>query len=460
MAAAASFFCALLFISVQHGVLGGYTRNDFPADFVFGAATSAYQYEGAAAEDGRGASIWDTFTHAGKMKDKSTGDVASDGYHKYKGDVKLMTETGLEAYRFSISWSRLIPSGRGAVNQQGLKYYNNIIDELTKRGIQVHVMLYHLDLPQALEDEYAGWLSPRIVEDFTAYADVCFREFGDRVSHWTILAEPNVAALGGYDTGEFAPGRCSDPFGVTKCTVGNSSVEPYVAAHNMILTHAAVVRLYREKYQTLQKGIVGINVLSLWSYPLTDSTADLQAAQRYKDFTKVQTELVKGTLDFIGVNHYFSLYVSDLPLAKGVRDFIADRSVSCRASKTDPSSGQQAPTQSMGDPHGLQLMLQHLKESYGKASSNDSLDDTDRVDYIKGYIEGVLNATRNGVNARGYFAWSFVDMFELLSGYQTRYGLYRVDFDDAALPRRAKRSARWYRDFLKSKRQPLQIAQQ
>uniref|UniRef100_A0A0E0JQ64 Uncharacterized protein n=1 Tax=Oryza punctata TaxID=4537 RepID=A0A0E0JQ64_ORYPU len=680
-AAAAAFFCAMLFISVQHGVLG-YTRSDFPADFVFGAATSAYQYEGAAAEDGRGASIWDTFTHAGKMKDKSTGDVASDGYHKYKGDVKLMAETGLEAYRFSISWSRLIPNGRGAVNQQGLKYYNNIIDELTKRGIQVHVMLYHLDLPQALEDEYDGWLSPRIVEDFTAYADVCFREFGDRVLHWTTLAEPNVAALGAYDTGEFAPGRCSDPFGVTKCTVGNSSVEPYIAAHNMILTHAAVVRLYREKYQTLQKGIVGINIISLWSYPLSDSTADLQAAQRYKDFTygcKVQTELVKGALDFIGINHYYSLYHGvlgytrsdfpadfvfgaatsayqyegaaaedgrgasiwdtfthagkmkdkstgdvasdgyhkykgdvklmaetgleayrfsiswsrlipngrgavnqqglkyynniideltkrgiqvhvmlyhlDLPQAledeydgwlsprivefgdrvlhwttlaepnvaalgaydtgefapgrcsdpfgvtkctvgnSSVEPYIAAHNMIlthaavvrlyrekyqiplqiCKqlkdtrisrtdASKTDPPSGQQAPTQSLDDPHGLQLMLQYLKESYADlpiyASSNDSLDDTDRVDYIKGYIEGVLNATRNGVNARGYFAWSFVDMFELLAGYQARYGLYRVDFDDEALPRRAKRSARWYRDFLKSKRQQLQIAQQ
>uniref|UniRef100_A0A0E0N3Z6 4-hydroxy-7-methoxy-3-oxo-3,4-dihydro-2H-1,4-benzoxazin-2-yl glucosidebeta-D-glucosidase n=1 Tax=Oryza rufipogon TaxID=4529 RepID=A0A0E0N3Z6_ORYRU len=431
MAAAAAFFCALLFISVQHGVLGGYTRNDFPADFVFGAATSAYQYEGAAAEDGRGASIWDTFTHAGKIKDKSTGDVASDGYHKYKVFHLLV-----KAYpKYSHFYSKFNSCGRGAVNQQGLKYYNNIIDELTKRGIQVHVMLYHLDLPQALEDEYAGWLSPRIVEDFTAYADVCFREFGDRVSHWTILAEPNVAALGGYDTGEFAPGRCSDPFGVTKCTVGNSSVEPYVAAHNMILTHAAVVRLYREKYQTLQKGIVGINVLSLWSYPLTDSTADLQAAQRYKDFT------------YGWILH---------PLVFGDYPQVMKKAIGSRL----PSFSKQAPTQSTGDPHGLQLMLQHLKESYGKASSNDSLDDTDRVDYIKGYIEGVLNATRNGVNARGYFAWSFVDMFELLSGYQTRYGLYRVDFDDAALPRRAKRSARWYRDFLKSKRQPLQIAQQ
>uniref|UniRef100_A0A0D9V715 4-hydroxy-7-methoxy-3-oxo-3,4-dihydro-2H-1,4-benzoxazin-2-yl glucosidebeta-D-glucosidase n=1 Tax=Leersia perrieri TaxID=77586 RepID=A0A0D9V715_9ORYZ len=509
MAAAALFCVLLMFLSVlQHGVLG-YTRSDFPRDFVFGSATSAYQYEGAAAEDGRMPSIWDTFAHAGKMKDKTAGDVAADGYHKYEGDVELMAETGLEAYRFSISWSRLIPNGRGAVNQEGLKYYNNVIDELVKQGIRAHVMLYHMDLPQALEDEYDGWLSPRIVEDFTAYADVCFREFGDRVLHWTTLAEPNVVALASYDTGELAPGRCSDPFGRTKCTVGNSSVEPYVAAHNMLLTHAAVVRLYREKYQALQKGIVGINVLCLWSNPLTNSTADLQAAQRYRDFVygwilnplvfgdypqimkknvgsrlpsfnKVQTELVKGAIDFIGINHYYSLYVNDVPLAEGARDFIADRSVCYRAYKTDPPTGQNDPTQYPSDPQGLQLLLEYLKDTYGyfpiyvqengkysflyrKGSTNDSLDDTDRVDYIKDYIEGVLNAIRNGVNVRGYFVWSFMDLFELLSGPsgdQTRYGLYRVDFDDDARPRRARRSARWYSDFLMNKQEPVLIARQ
>uniref|UniRef100_A0A0E0JQ61 4-hydroxy-7-methoxy-3-oxo-3,4-dihydro-2H-1,4-benzoxazin-2-yl glucosidebeta-D-glucosidase n=1 Tax=Oryza punctata TaxID=4537 RepID=A0A0E0JQ61_ORYPU len=181
---------------VIDGVLG-YTRSVFPQDFVFGAATSAYQwvpccelvrvqYEGAAAEDGRSPTIWGTENERQRYR----GDVAAYGYHKYKGDVKLMAETGLEAYRFSISWSRFIPNGRGAVIQEGLKYYNNVIDELAKRGILPHIMLYHLDLPQALEDEYDGWLSTRIVEDFTAYADVCFREFGDRVLHWTTLAEP------------------------------------------------------------------------------------------------------------------------------------------------------------------------------------------------------------------------------------------------------------------------------
>uniref|UniRef100_A0A0E0JQ60 4-hydroxy-7-methoxy-3-oxo-3,4-dihydro-2H-1,4-benzoxazin-2-yl glucosidebeta-D-glucosidase n=1 Tax=Oryza punctata TaxID=4537 RepID=A0A0E0JQ60_ORYPU len=303
-----------------------------------------------------------------------------------------------------------------------------------------------------------------------------------------LLGCSNIAALGAYVTGEFAPGHCSDPFGLTKCTVGNSSVEPYIAAHNMILIHATVVRLYREKYRALQKGIVGVNMLSLWSYPLTNSIADLQADQRYRDFSlptsdeekcrfsssilnKVQTELVKGAVDFIGINHYYFLYVNDRPLVEGVRDYVADRSVSYRVSKTDPPTEQHDPAQYPNDPKGLQLALEYLREYYGdfpiyiqengKGSRNDSLlDDTDRVDYIKGYIGGVLDAIRNGVNVRGYFVWSFVDVLDLLDGYQTRYGLYRVDFDDGALPRRARRSTRWYSDFVRSKQDPVLIAQQ
>ncbi|VAI22129.1 unnamed protein product [Triticum turgidum subsp. durum] len=164
--ASASFFYLLLsLLWVQDAAATGLgsTRSDFPQEFVFGAGTSAYQYEGAVVEDGRSPSSWDTFTHAGKMPDKSTGDVAADGYHKYMEDVKRMYETGLEAYRFSISWSRLIPNGRGAVNPKGLQYYNNLIDELVNHGIQVHITLHHLDLPQILEDEYGGWLSPRII---------------------------------------------------------------------------------------------------------------------------------------------------------------------------------------------------------------------------------------------------------------------------------------------------------
>ncbi|XP_044972907.1 beta-glucosidase 2-like [Hordeum vulgare subsp. vulgare] len=490
MGASAAFFCLLLSLWVKDAAATGlgFTRGDFPQEFVFGAGTSAYQYEGAVAEDGRSPSSWDIFTHAGKMSDKSTGDVASDGYHKYMEDVKLMSETGLEAYRFSISWSRLIPNGRGAVNPKGLEYYNNIIDELVNHGIQVHITLHHLDLPQILEDEYGGWLSPIIIEDFTAYADVCFREFGDRVASWTTVNEPNIGILASYDVAIFPPGRCSDPFGATKCTAGDSTVEPYIAAHNTLMAHASVVSLYRKKYQAMQKGVIGISIYSFWSYPLTNSTVDLDATRRCKDFffgwildplvfgdylqvmkknvgsrlppfTEVQSELIKGSLDFIGINHYYSLYVNDHPLETGVRDHNADISVSLRGSRMDPSSSQGLPVNVPSDPKGLQLQLEYLKETYrdlpvfvqenGMGSADDSLDDTDRVGFLSSYMERTLNAMRKGADVRGYFAWAFMDLFELLSGYKSRYGLYRVDFADERRPRQARLSARWYSGFLR-----------
>ncbi|KAF7032601.1 hypothetical protein CFC21_043757 [Triticum aestivum] len=488
----------LLLLSAAHGAAPalGYKRTDFPPEFVFGAATSAYQYEGAVAEDGRSPSIWDTFTHAGKMADKSVGDVAADGYHKYKDDVKLMVDMNLEAYRFSISWSRLIPDGRGAINPKGLEYYNSLIDALVQHGIQVHIMIYQLEYPQMLEDEYGGWLSPRIVEDFTAFADVCFREFGDRVTYWTTIDEPNVGAMGSYDIGGIAPGHCSDPFGVTKCSVGDSTVEPYIAAHNMLLAHASATRLYREKFQAMQKGVVGLSIYSLWPYPMTNSTADLEATKRCLDFflgwileplmsgdypermkkivgsrlpsfTRIQSEAIIGSADFIGINHYYSVYVNDLPLKKGARDYTADLSISYKASKTDPPAGKAPPTSFPSDPEGLQHVLLYLKEAYGdipiyiqengQSSSNDTLADTDRTDYLKSYIGSTLAAIRNGVNVKGYFAWAFLDVFEYLSGYQARYGLYRVDFDDETLPRQARLSGRWYSAFLKNNNDGIHV---
>ncbi|XP_052140811.1 beta-glucosidase 5 [Oryza glaberrima] len=493
MAAAIAVVYLSLLLLLLHGAAPavlGYTRGDFPEDFVFGSATSSYQYEGGFDEDGRSPSNWDIFTHQGKMPGRSTADVAADGYHKYKDDLKLMVDTNLEAYRLSISWSRIIPNGRGDVNPKGLQYYNDIIDGLVKNGIQVHIMLYQLDLPQVLEDEYDGWLSPRILEDFKAYADVCFREFGDRVAHWITIDEPNVASIGSYDSGQLAPGRCSDPFGIRKCTVGNSSVEPYIAVHNMLLAHASVTKLYREKYQVAGKGIIGISVYTFWAYPLTNSTVDLEATKRCQDFIvhwvlrplvfgdypqvmknivgsrlpsfiKAQSEDVKGSLDFIGMNHYYSLYVNDRPLGKGTRDFVADMSIYYRGSKTDPPPGKAAPTSIGPDPQGLRLMVQYLQETYGNlpiyilengyGSSNDTVHDNDRVDYLKSYIGSILTAVRNGANVKGYFVWSFVDVFEYLTGYGQSYGLYRVDFADESRPRQARLSARWYSGFLKNR---------
>ncbi|XVF69419.1 hypothetical protein PTKIN_Ptkin11bG0080600 [Pterospermum kingtungense] len=331
----------LLFV-FQLNLVHGYSRIDFPPPpgFVFGASASAYQYEGAANEDGRTPSIWDTFNHAGNMGG-ADGDIACDGYHKYKEDIQLMVDTGLDAYRFSISWSRLIPNGTGHVNLKGLQYYNNFINELIRNGIQPHVTLHHGDLPQALEDEYGGWVNRKIVRDFTAYADVCFREFGDRVLHWTTLNEANVFVLGGYDLGVLPPQRCSAPLPFN-CSKGNSSTEPYMAAHNMLLANAAVSKLYKKKYQDKQHGLIGLNLFSYWFVPLTNATEDIIATQRANDFyigwfmhplvygdypssmkgivgsripafTNFESKQVKGSVDFIGLNFYLTVSVKDQP---------------------------------------------------------------------------------------------------------------------------------------------------
>ncbi|KAL5701270.1 hypothetical protein ACHQM5_026624 [Ranunculus cassubicifolius] len=468
-----------------------FSRDDFPSNFVFGAGTSAYQVEGAVAEDGRSPCLWDIHTHAGKMADKSTGDVAADGYHKYKEDVKIMSDIGLEAYRFSISWSRLMPYGRGAINPKGLEYYNNLIDELISHGIEPHVTLFHLDLPQILEDEYEGWLSPRIIEDFTAYAEVCFREFGDRVSHWTTINEPNVMMLGSYDSGQLPPQRCSPP-GIFNCTAGNSSIEPYIAMHNLLIAHASVVAVYREKYQGKRKGMIGLNVYVFWCTPRTNSTADIEATQRANDFftgwainplvfgdypkrmkriagsripsfTSKQAELVKGSYDFIGVNHYFTIYIQDTSQTtpKGSHGgYSSDMAVKFSFTNEDMPPGPFVPTSAPFTPSGLENALEYFKDYYGNppvyiqengygAPYNETLNDTGRVEYISGYTESVLNAIRNGSNARGYFVWSFLDVFEFLSGYTTRYGIVHVDLEDKDLKRQPKLSAQWYSNFLK-----------
>ncbi|KAH7676643.1 Beta-glucosidase protein [Dioscorea alata] len=436
-----------------------FTRNDFPSDFAFGAGTSAYQVEGAAAEDGRSPSIWDTHTHAGKMADKSTGDIASDQYHKYKEDVKLMSDVGLEVYKFSISWSRLIPNGRGEVNPKGLDYYNNLIDELVGKGIQPHVTLYHLDLPQVLEDEYNGWLSPRIMDDFTAYADVCFREFGDRVTHWTTIAELNIMSQGSYDNGDFPPSRCSYPFGVTNCTAGNSSTEPYIVTHNALLTHASIFHLYKTKYQAFQHGWIGLNVYTLWYTPYSDSKADIQATKRVKDFmigwimdplvfgdypkimkkivgsrlpvfTKSQSKYLKGSFDFIGLNHYTSIFVIDNfaeALAMPIRDYSADMLATLTVWKNETPSEQYIPSSTPYRPDGLRKLLEYFKQKYKNPpiyiqengcglGMEDTMNDTYRIDYLNGYIGSTLEAIRNGANVKGYFVWSFTTPKWVFSG--------------------------------------------
>ncbi|KAI3977534.1 hypothetical protein MKX01_000447 [Papaver californicum] len=481
------------FCSCQNGN-NGFSRNDFPTNFVFGSGSSAYQVEGAANEDGRTPSIWDTYTHAGKMPDKSSGDITTDQYHRYKEDVQLMVDTGLEAYRFSISWPRLIPNGRGPVNPKGLEYYNNLINELISHGIQAHVTLFHYDLPQPLEDEYGGWLSRKIVKDFTAYAEICFKEFGDRVSTWSTINEPNVFVLGAYDLGFLPPQRCSSPFGLFNCTNGgNSTTEPYLVAHNCMLAHASVARLYKNKYQAKQQGLIGINLFAYGLSPQTNSVEDVTATQRAKDFyigwfaapfvygdypeimkrnagprlpsfTPYEAKLVKGSCDFFGLNHYASSLVKDNPesLKFEQRDISMDMAAQFVSNWS--GKGSVLPDEFPVTPSGLQGVLEYFKQEYGNppmyihengqrllaAPREKSVNDTSRVNYLKGYIGGVLDALRNGSNTKGYFTWCFIDSFELLDGYKSNFGLYYVDLiNDPDLKRYPKLSAHWYSNFLK-----------
>nr|TKR65658.1 hypothetical protein D5086_0000319200 [Populus alba] len=338
-----------------------FNRTSFPKDFTFGAGTAAYQSEGAAYIDGKGPSIWDTFTkqHPEKIWDHSTGNVAIDFYHRYKEDIQLMKKIGLDSFRFSISWSRVLPKGKisGGVNPLGVRFYNNLINELLANGITPFVTLFHWDLPQALDDEYSGFLSSKAVDDYLDYADFCFKTFGDRVKHWCTFNEPYSFSNNGYNGGTFAPGRCSNYVG--NCTLGNSGTEPYMVAHNLILGHAAAVKLYREKYQAIQKGKIGITIVSHWFLPKFNTTADRIAVSRALDFmfgwfarpitfgdypdsmrslvgnrlpkfTKEQSAMLKGSLDFLGLNYYTANYAESIPLtATGANlSYTDDRRVS------------------------------------------------------------------------------------------------------------------------------------
>ncbi|CAN6468869.1 unnamed protein product [Victoria cruziana] len=427
----------------------------------------------------------------GKMWDNSTADVSADQYHKYREDVKLMHDMGLDAYRFSISWSRLIPGGRGTVNPMGLEYYNNLINELLKYGIQPHVTLHHFDLPQVLEDEYGGWLSERIVRDFTMYADICFGEFGDRVTYWSTLNEPNAFSMAAYDKGIIPPQHCSSPYGLRNCSVGNSSTEPYIVTHNQLLAHASVVNLYKQKYKSKQLGQIGITILAYWFVPNTSRTEDVAATQRAFDFmhgwfinplvfgdypdtmkenvgprlptfSKYQSALVKGSFDFIGINHYVTMAISEnrQSAREKKRDYMEDMLASFVSNST--SLGSWPPFLLPNTPWGMQGVLEYIKTSYGNppifVHENGyampyalDLKDIKRVNYLNGYLEYLLRAVRNGSNTKGYFIWSFLDVFEVLYGFKATYGLYHVDFNDKELPRRARLSAHWYANFLKKK---------
>ncbi|XP_073010429.1 beta-glucosidase 24-like [Typha latifolia] len=476
----------------------GLRRSAFPAGFVFGTASSAYQYEGAAREDGRGPSIWDTFTHKHpeKIANGSNGDVAIDSYHRYKEDVAIMNDMGLNAYRFSISWSRILPNGslNGGVNKDGIEYYNKLIDELVSKGLQPFVTLFHWDSPQGLEDQYGGFLSHLIVDDFHDYAEVCFREFGDRVKNWITFNEPWSFSYGGYAIGILAPGRCS-PWDRPNCSSGDSGQEPYIVGHNQLLAHATTVALYKDKYKATQKGKIGITLVTDWMIPYSDSKPDRDSAKRALDFmygwfmdpltkgdyptnmrtivgdrlpkfTKQQSKMVKGSFDFIGLNYYTARYVHALPISNRVNksyntDSLTNKTVERNGIPIGPKAGS---TWLYIYPKGIRDLLRYTKTTYNnpiiyitengvdeindELSLREALKDNFRIEFYKQHLSYVQRAIREGVNVRGYFAWSLLDNFEWMDGYTVRFGINYVDYKDG-LKRYPKTSSLWFQKFLK-----------
>ncbi|XP_059438282.1 vicianin hydrolase-like [Corylus avellana] len=460
-----------------------FNRSSFPHDFIFGTASAAYMIEGATSIDGRGPSTWDNFIkkRPEKIHDGKNADVASDFYHRYKEDVQLLKTIGLDSFKFSISWSRVLPKGKvsGGVNLLGVKFYYDLINELLSNGIKPCVTLMHFDPPQALEDEYDGPLSPKFVNDFQDYADFCFKTFGDRVKLWFTMTEPIALSVSGYGGGTFPPGRCSNY--VRNCTTaGNSATEPYIVGHNLLLAHGAAVKLYKDKYQPNQKGEIGITFYTTGIEPKYKTSSSREAASRAMDFffgwfadpviygdypervksvvgnrlpkfTKVQSKLVKGSFDFISINYYSTSWVETAPSANGVNvTFWTDM----QAILTNKKFTQ---------PMGFRNLLLYIKEKYnnpaiyitenGIGDPDSSLpfkdiqNDTGRIRYYALHLRSLLKAMEEGTNVKGYYSWSFLDSFEWDSGYLIRNGLTYVDYNDN-LKRHPKDSCYWFKKFL------------
>ncbi|KAG6810236.1 Beta-glucosidase 1B [Tricholoma furcatifolium] len=448
------------------------TTRKLPADFLWGFATAAFQIEGSADVGGRGKSIWDDFAKLpGKTLDGRNGDVATDSYRLWKEDIELLASYGVKSYRFSISWSRIIPlGGRGdPINQEGVKFYSDFIDALREKGIVPFVTLYHWDLPQALHDRYGGWLNKEeIVQDFANYAKVCFDAFGDRVKHWLTLNEPWCVAILGYGRGVFAPGRSSDR---ERSPEGDSSTEPWIVGHNLIIAHAKAVKLYRESYKPTQGGQIGITLNGDWQMPYDDSPENVAAAQhaldfaigwyadpiylghyppymgevlgdRQPQFTEEELAIVKGSSDFYGMN----TYTTNLARAGGDDEFQGN--VDYTFTRPDGTQlGKQAHCAWLQDyPEGFRALLNYLWKRYktpiyvtengfAVKGENDMpleqvLVDTDRVNYFTGTTKNLLLAIfEDGVDIRSYFPWSLLDNFEWADGYSTRFGCTYVDYE-------------------------------
>lgn len=429
------------------------TARSFPDRFAWGAATASYQVEGAAGTDGRGESIWDRFARSpGRVRNGDTGDVATDHYHRFRDDVALIASLGLNAYRFSIAWPRVMPAGTGSVNQAGLGFYDRLVDELLARGIAPHVTLYHWDLPQPLEDA-GGWPDRSVAQAFADYAGIIACRLGDRVGHFATINEPHIVSDHGYRHGDHAPGRTEPEAALA-------------AAHHLLVGHGLAADAIRAEAPRAAVGIV-LNLSPI--HPATSHPLDLEAAivghdqlnrwfldpltgrgypedgarawgWRRDEILTGDMELIARPLDFVGVNYYSRERV--------------------RSPLLPPLQASDAPVERTGMgwevyPPGLTEVLEFAASRTGAlplyVSENgaaypldpaDPTRDPQRVEFLCRHLEAALDAIEHGVPLAGYFAWSLLDNFEWAFGYEHRFGIVHVDYE--TLERRVRDSGRFW----------------
>ncbi|HET6230291.1 MAG TPA: GH1 family beta-glucosidase [Longimicrobiaceae bacterium] len=439
--------------------------REFPAGFLWGAATSAYQIEGSPLADGAGPSIWQRFSHSpGRTHEGQTGDVACDHYRRWRDDVRMMADLGLTAYRFSMSWSRVLPEGTGRVNAAGLAFYDRLVDALLEHGIAPAVTLYHWDLPAALDDR-GGWLNRDVANWFADYAREAYRTLDDRVTMWATLNEPWVVTDGGYLHGALAPGH-------------RNLFEAPIATHNLMRAHGAAVQAYRAE----GKNRIGLVVNLEPKVAASDSPADLDAVRRadaymnrqyldpvffgtypeelrevfgeaWPEFGAEDMALIRQPIDWLGINYYTRGVTRDDPAALPVRAGYVKQ-----PEHTYTETGWEVHSPALTD------VLTWVRDRYGSLpmyitengaafydppkTVNGRIDDPLRVAYYRDHLRAAREAIQAGVDLRGYFAWSLMDNYEWSLGYTKRFGIVHVDYETQE--RTPKASARFYSTVIRS----------
>jgi len=449
----------------------------FPPDFLWGCATSAYQIEGSPLADGAGPSIWERYAHTpGMMVNGDTGDIACDHYRRYKDDVALMKRLGMQAYRFSIAWARVLPEGTGRVNQAGLDFYSRLVDELLKNGVEPIATLFHWDFPAALDDK-GGWLNRDSADWFAEYSRVVFKALDGRVKKWTTLNEPWVVSDGGYLYGTIAPGH-------------RNKYEAPIASHNMMRAHGAAVKVYRET----GRHEIGLAVNIEPKYTASNQPCDVAATRRasaymneqyldpailgryppelkevfnggWRDWPAEDFELIRQPIDFIGVNYYTRAVVRH-----DEGNWLLNAAPVRQPGATYSETGWEV------FPQGLTDTLNWVKARYGDiplyvtengsafydppVAENGRIHDPLRTDYLQKHLKAIHKAICDGVNIKGYMAWSLLDNLEWSLGFSKRFGIVHVNFD--TLERTPKDTAHYYSRVIDSHgailEEPLQIS--